>query len=386
MLYFEPINSYNRLMTIDKYNWQQPDWPHFKYDLTSLYEILFSIAEKIGQLSGKISHLSEHLKTEALIDLMVEEAIKTSKIEGEHIQDADVRSSIRNALGLNQKPASVQDRRAQGIAELLLNTRKTFKQSLTENRLLNWHLLLMSGSFNPNLKIGYWRIDPEPMQIVSGYHGKWQVHYEAPPAKQVPKEMRQFIHWFNQTAPGKPFEIKFGPVRAAIAHLYFESIHPFDDGNGRIGRVIAEKALSQSFGHPVILSLSHTIDAKKKAYYDALKMASRSNEITAWIAYFLQVILSAQTAVETQINFILKKSLFFQAYENKLNERQMKVIKRMMQAGIKGYEGGMSAKKYMSITGISKATATRDLQHLLEINALRQCDGCGRNIRYELNV
>jgi len=367
------------------YNWQQSDWPHFKYDLTTLYEVLLAISEKTGAISGKINHLSKNLQTEALINLMVEEAIKTSKIEGEHLQDADVRSSIKNKLGLNPTSVSVPDKRAQGIAELMLNARKTFKQPLTEKKLFNWHLLLMSGSLNPNLTVGYWRTDTEPMQIVSGHYGKWQVHYEAPPAKKVPEEMHQFLHWFNQTAPKKPLEIKFGPVRAAIAHLYFESIHPFDDGNGRIGRIIAEKALSQSAGHPVLLSLSHAIEANKKTYYQALKKASQSNEITAWIEYFLQVILKAEIAVESQINFILKKSLFFHTYENILNERQMKVVQRMMKEGAKGFEGGINAKKYMTIAGVSKATATRDLQHMAEIGALKPL-GKGRSVRYELNV
>ena len=311
--------------------------------------------------------------------------LKRSEIEGEHISRLDIRSSIKNKLGLNPKIVHVHDKRAQGIAELMLDVRNTFKQPLTEAKLFDWHLMLLSGTFNPNLKIGYWRTDEEPMQIVSGHHGKWVVHYEAPPSRDVPKEMQKFIRWFNNTAPGKPKAIQFPPVRAAIAHLYFESIHPFDDGNGRIGRAIAEKALSQGFGYPVLLSLSHIIEREKKAYYAALNAASRSNELTAWIHYFVNAILSAQIEVESQINFILKKSVFFDKYNDALNERQLKVVKRMMKAGVKGFEGGMSAKKYMAITGTSKATATRDLQHLLAIKALKQM-GSGRSVRYELNL
>lgn len=367
------------------YNWQKPDWPHFTYDLTGLFDVLLSISEKMGRLSGKIAHLSETMQTEALIDLLVEEGIKTSEIEGEKLQDYDVRSSIKNKLGLNPKILKIHDKRAQGIAELMLDARKTFKQTLTQHKLFDWHLMLMSGSVNPHIRIGGWRIDDEPMQIVSGYHGKWQVHFEAPPAKKVPDEMRKFIRWFNQTAPGKAHEITFAPVRAAIAHLYFESIHPFEDGNGRIGRIIAEKALSQGFGHPIMLSLSHTIEENKKAYYAALKSASRSSEVTNWLKYFLTVILDAQVAVELQIDFILKKTVFFQKYENLLNPRQLKIVQRMLQAGIKGFEGGMSAKKYMSITGVSKATATRDLQEMLQLNALKQIGG-GRSIHYDLNL
>lgn len=367
-----------------QYNWQQADWPHFRYDLTSIHEILISIAEKMGLIYGKLSHLKENLQMEATIDLMIEEAIKTSEIEGEYINRPDIRSSIKNRLGLNPERVPVKDKRAQGLAELMIDARHTFKDPLTETMLFEWHLMLLSSSFNPNLKIATWRTDEEPMQIVSNRHGKWLVHFEGPPSHDVPKEMEKFLDWFNSTAPGSSQAIKFAPVRAAIAHLYFESIHPFEDGNGRIGRVIAEKALSQGFGYPVMLSLSDAILAEKKTYYKALSTASKSNEITEWIQYFANVILSAQIKVEEQINFILKKSKFFDAFKDILNERQLKVIKRMLAAGVKGFEGGMSTKKYMVITGASKATATRDLQQLYALRAVTQV-GAGRSIRYELN-
>lgn len=367
------------------YNWQQTDWPTFQYDLSIIQEVLFSIAEKTGLIAGKLSHVAKNLQTEAMIDLMVEEAVKTSEIEGEFISRPDIRSSIKNQLGLNQKIAQIHDRRAQGIAELMIDVRNTFKQVLTETKLFDWHLMLLSGSPNPNLAIACWRTHEEPMQIVSGHYGKRVVHYEAPPSHAVPKEMKKFIQWFNDTAPGTPKTgIQFASVRAAIAHLYFESIHPFEDGNGRIGRAIAEKALSQGFGYPVMLSLSQVIEADKKTYYAALNKASRSNEITAWIEYFVNVVLKAQIEVEAQINFILKKSVFFSTFKDVLNERQLKVVQRMMKAGVKGFEGGMSAKKYMAITGTSKATATRDLQNLLAKKAFTML-GSGRSARYELN-
>lgn len=366
-------------------NWQLSDWPNFRFELSEYYGILLSISEKMGFIRGKVAHLNENLQIETMITLMVEEAVKTSKIEGEVINRVDIRSSIKNKLQLNPKNIPVHDKRAQGIAELIIDVHSTFQEPLTEEKLFDWHLMIMSGSSNPKLSIGYWRTDQEPMQIVSGHHGKWLVHYEAPPAQNVPKEMKNFIRWFNESAPGKRKEIKFAPVRAAISHLYFESIHPFEDGNGRIGRAIAEKALSQGFGYPVLISLSHAIEENKKAYYSALKTASRSNEITHWIHYFVDLVLTAQIAVDKQISFILKKSQFFEKFNDILNERQLKVVKRMLKAGIKGFEGGISAKKYMSITDCSKATATRDLQYLFEIKALTQI-GSGRNIHYELNL
>ena len=379
---YEPIKDYNRLMK--EYNWQQPDWPNFSYDLSTMYDTLISISEKVGLIKGKVANLSENLQSEAMINLMIDEAIKTSQIEGEQLSRPDIKSSIKNKLGLNH-PVIVQDKRAQGVVDLLFDVRKTFQEPFTELKICEWHLMLMASAAFTNLKIASWRTHEEPMQIVSASHGKVVVYFEAPPSKQVPEEMQKFIHWFNQTAPGALKAIQFGPVRAAIAHLYFESIHPFEDGNGRIGRAIAEKALFQGFGGPVLLSLSQAIEAEKKTYYSALHAASKSNEITAWIRYFVNTVLRAQVNTEQQIHFILKKAKFFANFENSLNDRQLKVVRRMWQEGPKGFEGGMSARKYTKLTGVSKATATRDLQHLHAIGALRQI-GAGRNIQYELDL
>lgn len=371
---------YNWLMKT--YNWQQPDWPNFHYDLTNIHETLCSIAEKTGLIQGKMAHLAENLQMEAVINLMVEEAVKTSEIEGEFISRPDIRSSIKNKLGLHGE-GRILDNRARGVAELMLDVRHTFNQSLTDEQLFNWNVMLLAATPNPNLSMGTWRTHDEPMQVVSGHYGRWIVHYEAPPSKYVPKEMQQFIDWFNETGPTGSKKIQFGPIRAAIAHLYFESIHPFEDGNGRIGRSIAEKALSQGVGYPVLLSLSQAIEADKKAYYSALNLASQSNEITAWLHYFTNIILIAQNKVEEQINFTLQKSVYFEKFEHQFSARQLKVVQRMLQAGDKGFEGGMTAKKYMAIAKVSKATATRDLQDLLAMGAVRPI-GEGRNVRYEL--
>jgi Fic family protein len=367
------------------YNWQMPDWPNFQYRVDALYDRLFLISEKSGFIGGKLAHLEKNLQTEALIDLLVEEAIKTSEIEGEYISRTDVRSSIKNKLNLNQTNIPVYDKRAEGVVDMMFEARNSFQAPLSDITLFNWHLMLMSAVRNPYLKIATWRTHDEPMQIISGNQGKSIVHYEAPPSKLVPAEMDRFIHWFNDTAPNGKNPIKSPPIRAAIAHLYFESIHPFEDGNGRIGRAIAEKALSQGFGYPVFFSLSQSIESNKKAYYTALHKASRTNEISEWIDYFIGVIFNAQLEVEAQINFVLKKSKFFDQYSNQLNDRQLKAIKRMLKAGIKGFEGGMTAKKYMVISDTSKATATRDLQELSALGIFHLI-GSGRSVRYELNL
>ena len=237
------------------------------------------------------------------------------------------------------------------------------------------------------VKAGAWRTHKEPMQVVSGVLGKEKIHYEAPPSERVPQEMDEFIVWFNDTAPGGNKEIQKAPVRAALAHLYFETIHPFEDGNGRIGRAIAEKALSQGIGRPVLLSLSRTIEAGKNDYYEALQQAQRSNRVTSWINYFVKTVLTAQIEAEKQIDFTLRKVKFFNKYKENLNERQLTVIKRMLEEGAKGFEGGMNASKYVSIAKTSKATATRDMQDLLEKGAFKLFGNAGgRSTKYMVDL
>ena len=365
------------------YNWQQTDWPDFGYDLRGLDEMLLQFAEETGRMSGMLNAMPDAMQTDALIDTMVAEAIKTSEIEGEHISREDVVSAIRNNLGINAVPDSIKDKKAGGAGKLMVEVRKSFADVLTEETLCSWHALLMAGY--RNIQAGNWRRDTAPMQIVSGALGKEKIHFEAPPSEQVPKEMARFIKWFNDTAPGGKKEIRKALVRSAIAHLYFESIHPFEDGNGRIGRALAEKALSQTLGRPVLLSLSRAIEADKKAYYSALQKASKSNEITQWIMYFVATAVTAQKQATTLIDFTLRKTNFFDRFKAQLNERQLKVIKKMLDAGPGGFESGMNAAKYASLTRVSKATSTRDLRYLLEIGAVKTFGG-GRNTSYMLSI
>jgi Fic family protein len=366
-----------------KYNWQQEDWPEFRFELGEVQDMLFAFAEETGHMTGMLKGLPEGLQTEAIIDIMVAEAVKTSAIEGEYFSRQDVMSSIRNNLGLNPTPLRVRDTRARGAGQLMVVARKEYASPMSNDQLFAWHrMLFIEGK---NINIGAWRTHDEPMQIVSGAMGKERIHFEAPPSAQVPDHMQRFVRWFNDTAPGGTNEMKQAPVRSAIAHLYFESIHPFEDGNGRIGRAIAEKALSQSTGRPVMLSLSQAIDAKKNTYYTELNAAQRSNEITAWVRYFVATILEAQTEARRQIEFTLKKTRFFDLFRSKLNDRQLKGLKRMLEEGPDGFKGGMTARKYASITGVSKATATRDLQELAEIGALLT-QGGGRSTHYVMKL
>ena len=338
----------------------------------------------MGHMSGILRGLPESTQTETVLDLMVSEAIKTSAIEGEVLSRVDVMSSIRNQLELNVPIEIVRDPRASGAAELMMDVRRSFAEALSKEKVFTWHLMLL-GSRAEHMRVGAWRVHAEPMQVVSWPVGKAKVHFEAPPSKRMPTEMKAYIQWFNTTAPGGREAIKLAPVRSAIAHLYFESIHPFEDGNGRIGRALAEKSLSQGLGHPALLSLSKTIEANKKKYYDALRAAQRSNEITPWIDYFIHTVLEAQLDAETQIDFVLKKARFFDRYASQLDERQIKALRRMLEEGPQGFAGGMNARKYIGITGVSKATATRDLQRLRDLGSL-QLIGAGRSARYELVI
>jgi len=364
------------------YNWQQKNWPHFTYKLTAVGDELLLLAEKAGEVAGMIGALPPDARMEAIIDMMAAEAVKTSEIEGEYLSREDVKSSIRNNLGLHPVREKVHDRRAEGIGRMMADVRNTWQEPLTAEKLFDWHRMLFHGQ--KGVSAGAWRTHAEPMQVVSGPLGKQKVHYEAPPSAQVPGEMEQFITWFNATAPGGAEEIKKPAVRSAIAHLYFESIHPFEDGNGRIGRAIAEKALSQGMGRPVVMSLSATIEKKKKDYYEALEKAQRATDITAWIRYFVHTVLTAQREAEAQIGFTIRKAQFFDRYSNRLSERQLKVIRRMLDEGPEGFEGGMNASKYGSLTKVSKATATRDLQQLAEMGVLAVTGG-GRSTRYTVN-
>lgn len=362
-----------------RYNWQQKDWPNFQYRIDAIEDLLFDFAQRTGRISGVLDSFSESEQAEVMINLMVSEAIKTSEIEGEYLSRKDVMSSIRRNLGLNPELPVSKDKRVEGVTELMLAIRKHFTAPLTEKMLFDWHTMLMKGS--KGIQIGQWRSHEEPMQIVSGAIGREIIHFEAPPSNTAPSEMSGFIEWFNESQNN----IKKPIIRSAIAHFHFESIHPFEDGNGRIGRAVAEKALSQSIGSPVLFSLSKSIEGNKKEYYDALQKAQRSNEITDWINYFVKTVIEAQIDAEQEIEFTLKKTKFFDQHKDELNERQQKVLRRILEEGHQGFKGGMNARKYISLTRTSKATATRDLQDLVLKNIFKPIGG-GRSTRYEINI
>lgn len=364
------------------YNWQQADWPDFQYDVAKITAALQAFSSEIAEANGMLKAMPQSTQLQSIINTMVAEAIKTSAIEGEQLNPRDVVSSVRNRLGLHDNPP-IKDKRAKGIGELMVEVRNSYADPLSQQQLFNWHTLLLSQS--NHIKTGQWRKSTEPMQVISGAAGREKIHYEAPPSDKVPAEMKRYIQWFNDTAPGGKREISAAPLRAAIAHLYFESIHPFEDGNGRIGRALAEKALSQTAGRPLVLSLSRTIEAARKDYYQALEKAQRSNQVTHWVVYFVNVVLHAQQQAKQLIEHTLQRSKFYDRFKAQLNERQLKAVNKMLDAGPEGFDGGMTAKKYIFITKASKATATRDLQDLAAMGALVLA-GAGRSTHYTLHL
>ncbi len=365
-----------------KWNWQHKDWPKFTYDAAALDALEAQFLHESGILQGMLKHVSEDDKTLLIVDVISDEAVKTSEIEGEFLSRDSVQSSIRRQFGLSTDGKNIPAAE-QGIAELMVDVYQSFDQPLTHKMLFNWHGMIMKG--RRDLKnIGQYRTHKEPMQVVSGAIHAPVIHFEAPPSSTMKAEMAEFIRWFNATAP-KQSNVITALARAAIAHLYFECIHPFEDGNGRIGRALAEKSLSQSLARPTLIALSHEIERHKKTYYQALERNNKTLDITDWMTSFAETILAAQNYSQRLIDFLINKTKLYDRLRGQLNERQDKAISRLFREGPKGFKGGLSAENYISITRTSRATATRDLQDLVEKGALRRT-GERRYTRYYLNI
>lgn len=364
------------------WNWQQDDWPNFTYDREALTQSETQFIHEAGMVHGAIKHLTEGDKSYLTIELISNEAVTTSEIEGELLNRDSVQSSIRRNFGLETDNRNVPPAEA-GIAALMADLYQQAGATLTEEQLFNWHTMLMRGRKDLTT-IGAYRTTQNPMQVVSGPIATPKIHFEAPPADRVPTEMNRFLAWFNHTAPEGQQPLP-ALTRAGIAHLYFESIHPFEDGNGRIGRALSEKALSQSMGRPTLIALSQTICRNRKAYYTALEDNSKDLNITDWLLYFTRTVLEAQQYTQRLIDFLIAKTRLYDRLRGKFNERQEKALARMFREGLEGFKGGLSAENYLKITSTSRATATRDLQALVELGALRKT-GELKHTRYWLSI
>lgn len=364
------------------WNWQKDDWPNFTWDASRLRKAEEQFLLGSGVFAGTVKHLNERDQEQLTIEAISTEAVTTSEIEGEVLDRDSVQSSIRRQLGLATDHRRVKPAE-QGIAELMVSLYRSFSDPLSASLLSAWHTMLMNG--RRDLKhVGSYRTDDEPMQVVSGSLYRPKVHFEAPPSARVPKEMAHFLKWFNRSAPTGDDPLP-ALTRAGVAHLYFESIHPFEDGNGRLGRAISEKALAQSVGRPTLTALAATILIRRKAYYEALEAANKGNNLTGWLGWFAGIALEAQHRTDAHVSFLLDKTKLLDRLRGRLNQRQEKAILRMLREGPEGFKGGLSAGKYTTITGASPATATRDLADLVEKNALVRV-GERRYARYGLAV
>jgi Fic family protein len=364
------------------WNWQKSDWPSFSWNRARLEKAEQQFLLGGGVLVGTVKYLPEEDRQQLMVDAMSTEAVTTSEIEGEILDRASVQSSIRKQLGL-----SVDERRVrpaeQGIAEMMVDLYRSFSKPLSQAMLFRWHQLIVAG--RRDLKdVERYRTGTEPMQVVSGRIDAPRVHFEGPPSSQVTSEVHGFLKWFARTR-GDGQQPLSALTRAGVGHLYFESIHPFEDGNGRIGRAIAEKSLAQSLGQPTLITLAATILLRRKTYYEALEAANKQNEITNWVAWFAGIAIEAQRRTIALVEFLIDKTKLLDRLKGELNERQTKALMRMFREGPEGFKGGLSAGKYTTITGSSPATTTRDLSDLVSKGALTR-DGELRHARYRLNV
>lgn len=363
------------------WNWQDPDWPQYQYQAKDIQAFEQALLKASGLFLGVYTCLNPQDQDQLKIALLSEEALNTSAIEGEYLNRDSLQASLKRQFGLSaEKPhASPAE---QGIAQMMLEVYRDYAAPLTDDTLYAWHRLLMKG--RSDIQQGSYRTHTEPMLIVSGGRYEPTIHFEAPPSAQVPRLMNEFIMWFNDSAPTGPSTLS-PIIRASIAHLYFETIHPFEDGNGRLGRALAEKALAQGLGQPSLIALSTIMEQQKKEYYTALKATNHTLDITPWLSYFAKTTLAAQARSQAQVEFLIQKARFFDTFDAKLNDRQRKVLLRMFKEGVQGFEGGLNAEKYIKIAQSSPATTTRDLQALVTMGALTKV-GELRHTRYYLDL
>lgn len=369
----------HRLM---RYNWETPDWPAFRWNEKQLTELLDEYENLVFPLLERNRLLPKEDRFNLTVELLVEEATNTSSIEGEYFQPEELKSSVVNNITNGLSGKASRSRRVQGISELVALVRKNFDKPLTQTTLKYWHETLLG--YDDRLRvIGDYRKGPDPMQIVSGSFQRRIVHFEAPPASSLDEQMKNFIDWLDTPWPSEAMLVREGALRAGIAHIYFESIHPFEDGNGRIGRAISDKILGMTLGVPTPFSLSKSIQARQKDYYAALNIAQKEMDVTGWLTYFLEVLVASVRDASAITESTAAKTQYFASLEGDLEARHKKALLKMWGTRPKIFQGGMTTRKYTSITRASRATAARDLTYLTKIGALEK-RGTGRSTHYVL--
>jgi len=333
---------------------------------------------EVGSSIAFLKSLGEKDCKRFIVEILSSEGLESSKIEGEILDRESLQSSIRKHFGLDGEGKKETNKEAQ-MAKLLHDVYVTFEEPLTHEMLWRWHALLLEGQSHISDN-GKYRTHADPMQIVSNRYGDRQVFFQAPPSVRIFDEMVAFIDWFNSSR-----ESSSNLGRAAIAHVYFESIHPFEDGNGRIGRILVEKVLSQGVGRPVLIAISKILEQRKKAYYFELGKCNRTVEVQDWVEFFAEAILQAQEESIDLLYFLIKKAKMLTKLSGQLNARQEKALLRIFAQGPNGFTGGLSAENYIAITKASRPTATRDLKDLVQKGALIKT-GELRYTRYRLNL
>ena len=364
------------------YIWQAKDWPTWRYELVALAPALASASHALGRLAGRMADVGVLPRDQAQLAALTEDVIKTSEIEGERLDAGSVRSSIARRLGVEVGALAPVDRHVEGVVDMVIDATSHCDAPITAERLFGWHAALFPTGYTGRfpIQVGDWRADANgPMQVVSGPPGRQRVHYEAPPAASLEPEMQRFLDWAN-AASAEPALIKAG-----LAHLWFVTLHPFDDGNGRIARAVGDLFLARADGSPQrFYSLSAQIQRERKAYYEVLERTQKqSMDVTEWLAWFLGNLEQAIQRAEHTVDAVLVKARFWQSRAAQpFNARQHKLINQLLD----GFEGKLTSSKWAVIGKCSSDTALRDITDLLERGVLRKSDSGGRSTSYELRL
>lgn len=363
------------------YIWQASDWPNWRYDLTALAQSLADVSRAQGLLAGRLADVGMGLRVQASLSALTEDVVNTSEIEGEQLNVASVRSSIARRLGVDIGALAPVDRHVEGVVEMVLDATANSNAPVSRDRLFGWHAALFPTGYSGlvRINVGGWRDDATgPMQVVSGPLGRQRVHFEAPPADRLRAETDHFINWANSASNEPPL------IKAGLAHLWFVTLHPFADGNGRIARAVGDLFLARADGSSErFYSLSAQIQRERKAYYDILERTQKQSlDVTEWLAWFLENLHRAVDQAQHTLDAVLAKTRFWQRWATMpLNERQVKLINRLLD----GFEGKLTSSKWAAIAKCSPDTALRDITELLARGVLRKSDAGGRSTSYELN-
>lgn len=367
----------------DAYIWQASDWPSWRCDLAALAQSMADVSRAQGLLMGRLADVGMALRNQASLSALTEDVIKTSEIEGEQLNVESVRSSIARRLGVDIGALAPVDRHVEGVVDMVLDATANCSAPVTRDRLFEWHAALFPTGYSGlvQIKVGGWRDDATgPMQVVSGPLGRQRVHFEAPPADRLQSETDRFIDWVNSASNEPPL------IKAGLAHLWFVTLHPFDDGNGRIARAVGDLFLARADGSPQrFCSLSAQIQRERKAYYDILERTQKQSlDVTEWLAWFLETLHRAVDQAQHTLDAVLAKTRFWQRWaapgSAPLNERQVKLVNRLLD----GFEGKLTTSKWAAIAKCSPDTALRDITDLLARGVLRKSDAGGRSTCYEL--